>query len=208
MEATDQPYRPTEPDLELHKRNIEFLANRFPQCKPLVNYIPQTELKFLDNGEPTVMLGEKSLYDEMGAYAYADEQVETYWKSPARITIPPPTGRGLDDYTNAFLQALLKGVTEQELIVYERVQTRLSDHVNVFGVGLGAHLNALLEDTRCHTMLLIEPNLEFIFQSTFVFDWVAFFDRAKELDCNVQLVSTMDSQMILYIIRDVEIIFA
>lgn len=192
----------TAPDQEMHERNIEFLANRFTTCKGLAGYVPQTQLSFLENGEATVMLGAESLYGTEGANTFTEKQYDTFWHAPSRVLIPPQTGEGLDEYSYAFYQNLLKTVHDDKIQVYQFQQTRTSDHVKVFGIGLAPHLERLLIDTRCHTMLLIEPNLEFIYHSTFVFDWVGFFEKAKEFECEVALISTTNTNLILHVIRD------
>lgn len=186
IEAMDWP---REPDQDLHERNIAFLTERFPIAGRLKNYTPGAELTFLENGEPTVILGETSLYEDTGALSHTARQYEQFWQRPTNTNLTPPSGDGMDEYTKAFAQKILKWSIAEGIDFFVKPSHRRSDHVMVFGVGLGAHLMALLRDTQCHSMLLIEPNLEFIYHSTFVFDWEAFFREAEEQNCKVDIIT-------------------
>ncbi len=182
-----------EPDQKLHERNIDFLTREIFAFRRLKSYEPNAELRFLDNGEPTVELGNVSLYGDDGALTHTQRQLDKYWSKPDRVTISPPDGQGLDGYSKPYLQNILKKILEEDISVYHKQQTVRAGHVVVFGVGLGAHLFPLLEKTQCQNILLVEPNMEFIYHSTFVFDWEKFYKTASAQNCNVHLFTMNDS---------------
>ena len=192
----------SEPDEELHKRNIEFLVQAAPACRGLKNYEPGAELQFLGNGEPTVVYGGMSLYGEKGAQTYTDRQYEDFWKSPHRILLTPPDGLGLDEYSKKFIQRILRGAAEENVQIFKNIPNRRADHVVVWGVGLATHLERLLEDTNCHNMLLVEPNLEFLYHSTFVFDWEALFKKAKAQRCTLRILPSANVAAMVANVRE------
>ena len=72
----------------------------------------------------------------------------------------------------------------------------------IFGVGLGGHIDPLVERTNCHVLILVEPNLEFIYHSLEVYDWAALFERFEERNGRIEILVDSNPDGLAREIRD------
>ena len=72
----------------------------------------------------------------------------------------------------------------------------------IFGVGLGGHIDPLVERTNCHVLMLVEPSLEFIYHSLEVYDWAALFERFEERNGRIEILVGSNPDGLAREIRD------
>lgn len=137
---------------------------------------PNTELGFGEDGGLDLLFRGQGLYGR-DAVAFTQDQIREFFAAPTREWIHEPDPESLEGETGNFCRRLVEGLRAAE-IAYDPVQRSKESHfLVVFGVGLGLHLEALLEETRPQTVILIEPNLEFLHQSLHVAPWRRFLDQ-------------------------------
>ena len=164
--------------LELHARNLKAFSQYEPRLHSLLsNYKPHSSLIYSDDGEPDIELKGVKLYEGKGAYTVAKAQLENYWQAPKRVIMNLLDSNALDEHANKFASALIGEASQAGVKFHTNPATYHSYFVIVLGVGLGPHINELVEKTNCQHLILIEPSPEFLYHSTFVFDWAALYEK-------------------------------
>lgn len=69
-------------------------------------------------------------------------------------------------------------------------------HLAVLGFGLGDHLPGLVAATRCRNLVIVEPNMEFLYLSLFTFDWTQFIQAFNTDEKRVQIIFEAEAKMI------------
>ncbi len=183
-----------EPDERAQRKeaNLEVLREHHPDLTAnLEAYVPRTELVFDDEGNPDVMLEGTPFYGQP-LDEHVARQLEGFWRSPSRFSLQILQPTSLDDVGARVLHNVLKRATEAEVTFGQVQQTRKAFFVLVFGVGLGRHLDELVDETGCQALFLVEPNLELIYHSLEVFDWAALLERLKERGCRTRFFLGQD----------------
>ena len=157
---------------QLRASNLAAFEKHIPQLYPfLLNHKPQSTLVYTDDGEPDVDFRGVKLYDGLGAFTYAKEQLSTFWKAPNRMFFNLMDSSTLDHHAGLFGAKLMKRAMDDGIVFRKVPDSRDCYFLIVMGIGLAPHLKELIEETKCRHVILIEPNMEFIYHSTFVFDW-------------------------------------
>lgn len=185
--------------LDRFDENLEVFKNNWPQIhKQLGMYEPESELVFLDNGEPDLVFRGISLYNGVGAYTFAREQIDAYWKKPHKLYTNMPSLTSLDKHSGA---ALSRSIEKIGRSIKFNAQNAFRDYeksyyLYLLGIGLGVHMQELLETTQARVMLLIEGNFDFLYFSLYVCDWSSFFKLAKKRKVKIELIPASDAQQI------------
>ena len=106
-----------------------------------------------------------------GHIRYAEEQVAAYWNNPHRVTSCPPQSATLDRVAGQFTFNVMRRAVDAGMKFTPLPLGRECFYLTVFGIGLGAHITSLAEETKCRGLILVEPNLEFLYHSLFTLDW-------------------------------------
>ncbi len=155
----------------LKARNLAFFGEFAPQmAETLSAYAPQSELAAGDGDEWDVRLGGQSAFDGE-AKAFARKQLEAYLAAPDRLILERPGRRQFDVYAERFFDTLARTAREDGLGVADRHQTKDGYFLVVFGVGLGFHLQELVERSNCQYLLIADQDMEFLHHSLHTFDW-------------------------------------
>ncbi len=167
---------------ELFERNMAVLKRMAPDLYGRLSQIdrPQSKLISHPGGGYDVEMGGARLYGGDHRKA-ARRKIEQFFRMPegtVRIQISPPDSQNLDEHSNRPIYRLLKRATEDYGMAFAvQRTTRESFHLVVLGIGLAAHIPALVQRTKCRHMLIVEPNFEFLHHSLRVFDWGKFLRR-------------------------------
>jgi len=122
------------------------------------------------------------------AVAYASAQLEQFAGAPVREFINEPDPANMKGMTGDFCQILRDGMKGAG-IAYDPKNTSPNSHfLLVFGIGLGLHLQTLVEQTEAKVAILIEPNIEYLYHSLFVTDWAALFEFGDRQDVRFSLI--------------------
>lgn len=170
---------PARVNSELFARNMDAFKRMAPALYDRLAQIarPQSTLIATPGGGYDIEMGGARLYGG-DHHRIARRKVEQFFRTSeaeVRIQIAPPDSHNLDSHSNKPIYRLLKRATEDYKIAFATQRTtKDSLHLVVLGVGLAAHIPLLVRRTKCHHLLLVEPNVEFLYHSLHVFDWVKF----------------------------------
>jgi len=166
---------------ERFKKNLAALARVEPSLHAeLVNYKPVSRLVFDEDGNPNVAYQDFMLYPD-GQQKYLDDQLKSYVSHAYRMTMNSVgDGAGLDLHSKDWFDSFTKRVDDSGLTFTHMPYRENAYFAIVLGIGLGGHIETVLERTGCRVLVLIEPNLDFIYHSLSVFDWVGLLEKYKD----------------------------
>jgi hypothetical protein len=192
-------------DTELFERNAAAFKEWLPNQWRRIGAVKTTSLKLLTNGKGEFDLefrGER--FYGKGHLTWAKERMKNFANKggTTRLTLSAPDSSSLDDESNATIFRILKRAVGEEIAFASGLIEIDSFHVLVFGGGLCAHLPLLAEETTCQDMIVIEPNLEFLYLSLYVFDWDSFINGMVREGRHFSIVADANARMIAESVRD------
>ena len=186
---------------ELRARNLSVFKNHMGGVYSAIdNYEPKSKLIYTESGEPDIEFMGTHLYNEEGAYAYTRNQLDKFWKTPNRLYQNLLDSRSLDNHAGEFGTGLMKRVLKTDITFREIPESRSAYFMVVMGIGLAPHLDELVEETNCQSLLIVEPNLEFLYHSTFVYDWERLVEKFSG-DRSFQLILSSKPEDITTVIQ-------
>lgn len=194
----------TEPHSELFNRNLGAFKNWAPRIYARLSGIeaPNTILTADAEGRIDMTLRGQGFYDG-DAEGYTSLQLKAFFERPSRQTISEPDPVKLQGTCGTFCLAVKERLSAAGLD-YDGVRCPVDSHsLVVFGVGLGLHIASLVDRTAARVVLLIEPNIEFLYHSLFVIEWYALFEQAEEDGREFTFITERDSATIASIARRV-----
>ncbi|MBC8157766.1 MAG: motility associated factor glycosyltransferase family protein [Alphaproteobacteria bacterium] len=188
---------------DFFENNLAAFETKFPIIHKALSQIsePHSRLIYDENGESDIEFQGTRLY-ETGSKSYAEKQVTEYWRNPFRVNFSPPDSKSLDRVAGSFTYRTMKRAVEAGMTFTPVSTSKESFFLFVFGVGLGGHIEPMVEATKCRGLFIVEPNLEFIHHSLFVFDWVALFDRFSDDEKFILLSVGTDYKKISHDVRN------
>jgi hypothetical protein len=155
------------------RRNRQAFAERFSAVVERIDSIEQrsTSLREDDGVAVNIDLGGALLYPNAAA-EHVLAQLQAFRADPDRLGFTDPSHCNLSPISLKLLDDLVRYMRERELPT-RLVEYPVADvgYLFVFGVGLGGHLEALLNETPARHIVLIEPFAEFLLHSLAVADW-------------------------------------
>jgi flagellin glycosyltransferase Maf-like protein/6-hydroxymethylpterin diphosphokinase MptE-like protein len=137
--------------------------------------VPNTDLIVDPDGGIDIGFRGQRLYGQ-DAVAHASARIEQFVKVPTREFINEPDPAKMMGMTGDFCAALRDRMKDAG-IACDPAKTFSNSHfLLVFGIGLGLHLQTLIERTEAKVAILIEPNIEYLYHSLFVTDWATLFE--------------------------------
>ena len=166
-------------DKALVERNFQALAKyAHPAAvERLKAHKPVSKLVRNEDGDWDVEFRGELLYGK-GGRARAEgmaEQMRT--DIGTRFKMSPMTTGSLDRAAGEFLFHLMKRATDDGITFQEYPTSPEGYHLISFGLGLGYHLPNLIELTQCQNLVVVEPNMDFLYHSMAVLDWTPIVER-------------------------------
>lgn len=156
---------------ELFDKNAETFLEFMPHVHGKIkNHKPISKLIYLDNGEPTIDFNGTYVY-ERGAITEAQEQIDKYAVHAERLTLEGINSDSLDPHARPAFDSLTQKFGSSGFKISKTTMIDDSYFLIMIGVGLAQHLDAVVERTKCRILILIEPNVDLIHQSWYVYDW-------------------------------------
>lgn len=182
---TDQERR------KLRSRNLELFRRCMPDAvyRRLKDLEPRWQLVFDDAGVPDLVAGGVSVLRPGDA---ADPRGGFAPGAVIRFTAKPPERNWIDVYTFRFLEATLRRATEEGIQFFNGPATPAAYFLVIFGVGLGRHVQPLIDMTGCTNVILVEPDLEFLWHSFEVCDWLELIAGVQAKGGDVDFIVTED----------------
>ena len=168
-------------DHELVERNFQAFA-RYAHpvaTQRLRDHKPVSKLVRNEDGDWDIEFRGELLYGT-GGRAKAEAMAEQLAHNPVpRFKMQPMSTKSLDRAAGEYLFHLMKRATEDDITFQEFPTTDEGYHMISFGLGLGYHLPKLVEMTKCESLAIVEPNMDFLYHSMAVMDWTPLLERNK-----------------------------
>jgi hypothetical protein len=164
---------------DFFERNLEVFEREAPWLHRQLREHGEPHSKMVfENGEPIDIEFQGTRLYGADYRTHAEKQVADYWMRPFRMNFIPPQTSTLDEVGGRYTYRLMREAVEERDMAFSTTPVgKETFFLIVYGVGLGAHIEPLIEETRCKGLVLVEPNVEFIYHSLFTFDWKALFER-------------------------------
>ena len=117
--------------------------------------------------------------------------------------------RWASDYTNtsACIElATIKRIKSEAKVklrkpIKETISHHTSFHLVIFGVGLAEQIPLLVEASDCRNLVLIEPNIEFLYCSLYTFDWLPILTKFSDGNRKLSIIVDRDPELVFRIIK-------
>ena len=185
IDAADEALKDVDVEGESDERQAMFDANlaafkaKLPNVYArLVSHKPVSELVLLDDGEMNVSFNGENVF-ERGAVAEADYQISNLPEFATRLAIGVD-GSGMDAHAAPPYKRVMDRVEKSGLEFSANPGRDESYFLIIYGIGLAQHVERMVDLTQCRSLALIEPNIDFLYHSCFVFDWASLITRMQE----------------------------
>lgn len=191
-------------DQDIFERNLQFFADFFPVLHGrLLEHAPLAELIYDSEGDPDVQFKGVAFYGQ-GAGKHARKQLARFQGRDNRIALSAIHSGTVDKDAGETLVNVLRRATSQGITFNQLHTTDVSFHTICLGFGLGQYIEEFLERNRCRNLIIIEPNIEFLYQSLHVFDWQKFGKDCLSRDRKLHLLTHTNPEALL---RDFRLIY-
>jgi len=113
-----------------------------------------------------------------------------------RFTNKAPERDRVDAYTFDFLDASLRRANDEGIRFFEEPATPNSYFLVILGIGLGLHIEPLIKKTNGLSIILIEPEIEFLWHSLETCDWIKLIGDVQAQDGYVDFIFADDANEI------------
>ncbi len=192
----------TTDDADTFGRNMAAFKKWFPHVHERLAAIaaPHSSLVVRPDGGIDMVLQGTYFYEE-DAVSYTERQLDNFLKTPVRRFFDAPDPEMLRGITGEYCRRLRGDLDRRGMSVGD-VTDPTSYFAIVFGLGLGLHVEPLLDSTDCRMLILVEPNIENLFHSMSVIEWSTMFQRLQEQGREIAFVLEDDVDAILLQIRN------
>ena len=178
------------PASERVRRNLEALLARFPKLARAL--AAPTAASPVRDGETVIDLdlGQNRLYGSDGR-TLAAEQVAGYMEKPLRFFITDLSGANIASQSSFQLFRHMLDDLESRGIDAMSMNAKPEYEgcfLIVLGLGLGFHLQELIDRTGAKVVLILEPHAEFLRHSLESVDWADFIARNEARGCRFSLM--------------------
>jgi hypothetical protein len=202
IKASSDPLIIDQARRDMHERNMAAIKAWIPGVfEKLVSLRPRTRLLATPEGGIDLEVGGAGFHGR-DATIHSRQQIDDFWKHPNRHAINVPSITDFDRQASEFMHRLVGRMVDSDMGFYDEPRDKRSYFLIVLGVGLGFHLDKLMEQTECSALILFEPNVEFLYQSTFTYDWATLFERLRRRGVRLSVTVSSDEAMITGDIRD------
>jgi hypothetical protein len=185
----------------LRKNNLKMFEEKYPAIHVILkDFQPLSELKIDKDGNADIVFDGQNFYG-MSAKEFAEEQLAEFWKVPTRFAISPPNPDSLDDYAGPALFNILKRAQKADVKYHHAVTDRKSFTVAILGIGLGYHIDDIVEVTDCRALVIADLNYEFLYHSLDVYDWKKLDETITKRDGFIRFVFDSSPEGLAIFIR-------
>lgn len=199
MDATAKFMEETEGFFQDNLKALLSLAGHL--SAKMKNFTPSSRLFIDDNGEPNVEFQGTFLYGEEGLSAHREKEKQRFEESPYRILRPPLDSRGLDKHSATMMTRVMKRAVKEGVEFHKHPQSRQARNLILLGIGLGPHLDDMIESTNPQHIIMAETSFEFLYHSLRVYDWKALAEKCREEDRRATIMVETDPNQLALNIR-------
>lgn len=169
-------------DEALLARNLQLMQEKFPGVHhQMISVKSASRIIGGENGEPfNLDLGHTRFY-EGGVDSFIEEQWARYTKRPDRLTlILPAEPTEVTSIPTIVQRGIFRHFKHENIDNVHRLPQERAGYMIVFGVGLGLHLNRIIESFEFRNLIIAEQFAEFIYHSLYFVDWTAIYDKIEQ----------------------------
>ncbi len=181
----------------LFEANIAAFKSGAPKLYSRLSAIesPSSELVVDPEGRVDLRLRGQGFYGG-DAETSTSEQLDRFFAQPLRQTINEPDAVKLEGACGDFCLAVTAHFAA-EGIAYDGGHSPVESHaLAIFGLGLGLHVAPLIARSGARLVLIIEPNLEFLYHSLFLVAWHELLETAEREERRIIFVTERESDAI------------
>lgn len=176
-------------DKDLFDRNMQCLEERQPQLAKALRSVENCASRVVADGDGVNLDLGHTLFYERDAATFVESQIEQFWKKPERIDV---VGGGLgggarkttiaENRTMADkMLALSKNwMVDAEVTADVRIKDPDAGFLFVLGIGLGFHIDQLIDQADVRHVVIVEQFTEFMFHALHLHDLSSWFEKAEE----------------------------
>jgi len=188
------------------RRNLRAWASRFKLLAKELEAIKTTHSYLVtnDDGDFDIAFRDDKMFGG-GSKKWAKERIKDFHlrEGTQRLLASHIDSSNLDDVANETIYKILDIAIHEHGIKFTQIPVNEECyHMVVMGVGLGDHIPLISKATNCQNLILVEPNLEFLYLSLFTFDWVKLFDEFDGINKKLWFISAKTSVEITLTLRD------
>ena len=167
----------------LFNSNLEAFSTFYPDIFNIINsFKPVHWVAVDDDGKFNLWCQKRYALFYQDEALQTQQIVERFLNKPIDNSIVLNQG-GVDKFQTYIhyqavlkLQSILKNFKPRTFSDLSKIENLV-----ILGIGLGRHIEQLLEQCSVKNLLIFEPNLDFFYGSLFVTDWKKLFEKATEL---------------------------
>ncbi|MEI7609526.1 MAG: 6-hydroxymethylpterin diphosphokinase MptE-like protein, partial [Rhodospirillaceae bacterium] len=190
------------PAEERVRRNRALLSERFPDLARLLAAAGEAVPVREDGVVVDLDLGQNRLYGSDGR-SLAAEQVAGYMEKPLRFFITDLSGANIASQSSFRLFRRLQDELEGRGLGIDDLSARPEYEgcfLIVLGLGLGYHLQELIDRTGAKIVLIVEPHAEFLRHSLEALDWAELIAANEARGCSISVLVPRDASEALRLI--------
>lgn len=159
----------------LRERNWAAFDEHYPELSHWLRAQPPLASRIVaePDGRRNIDIGHTRLY-EPDAESFTRRQLQSYFDKPQAFTIntPPYPAAHQAHFVNCqHFTKVLDWLKERDIVFDNRVPEDNYGTVIIFGIGLGLHIEPLLDTLTFRNMALLEQSAEFMLHSMDCVDW-------------------------------------
>ena len=186
------------PGEKLFRANLRYFDRHLPAVAAYIRTVtrPISKIVWEDGKAVDVDLGKGRLYKKP-AQEFVREQIDRYFVSPERVILNQPEGVHMK---SSYAIDMLRYISE-EVHVKRKVMLipQPKDSIGfllIIGVGLGLHIEELINRTKAKTVIIVEPIAELLYHSLHVVDWAALCRRCKKEKIKLVFTNTSSANAV------------
>jgi len=204
-EAVFTPVDAADLNQKLFDRNLKTLRRFQPYLVSHIEAVetPHSQLISDGNGGYDIEFRGARLFDQ-ASHEWAKEKLKEIQTKPGtkRLILSAPDSRNLDEDANIMVHRMVRRGVEAGMSFAIQPTDDSCFHMIIFGVGLGDHIIDLMKLCDCQHVVLIEPNIEFLYWSLYVFDWTKLYRSFVTRHRKISFVIDQQYEKIAEIARD------
>ncbi len=166
------------------------------------NHKPRSKLINEAGRDADVKLADGSMKYGGHARRMAERQVEKFLEWNLRIAFPKPEPGIFDVRTNIFLNRVLSRASDAGIRFADNIDGNKSFFLLIAGIGLGYHIDRLIDETGCAVVFFLEPDVDMLSHSLDVFDWAGLTARMAARGGQVFIATEPDPALLANQVRN------
>ncbi len=184
---------------DLYEKNLAYLKEALPDVARIVEGANETlsTLAWEDGAPIDIDLGQGRLY-KMPAQDFVRDQMAAFFADPDGFEVTSPSTAFLKSAPSLRVrQRLLDSLAKRNLEPLPKVLEDGSGCLFVFGLGLGLHIEPLVERAKPEHVLIVEPIAEFVRHSMEAVDWAGLLEGWRKRDIGIHFIVDNDPDTII-----------